>query len=271
MPQDSYFSLGRAAGLQRCRMWLLAAVGAAWLGFAGEAQGEATDDAVSRYNEANELYRKGQFEAAARAYASLADAGIRNGGLYYNLGNALFKSGRLGSSILWYERARRLLPGDDDIEANLEFARSRKVDREEPEDLPPIIRSLTKAYRSSHPDGLLVICLVMISGMGAAGVLWLFRPERRAMCILFLALFGLGWVTSGALMAMRAHDLSQPEAVVLADEVLGRSGPGGDYVEVFTLHEGTKVSVERAEGGWILVRLPNGLGGWIFGDAAERI
>ena len=48
-------------------------------------------------------------------------------------------------------------------------------------------------------------------------------------------------------------------------------GPGDEYIKHFALHEGTKVAVQRQSGEWCLVRLPNGLGGWIRADAMERI
>ena len=78
--------------------------------------------AAGQYNEANALYRAGDFAAARRMYLEVVDAGVEDARIYYNLGNACFKSGKLGEAILWYERARRLLPHDEDIEANLRFA-----------------------------------------------------------------------------------------------------------------------------------------------------
>ena len=66
------------------------------------------------------------------------------------------------------------------------------------------------------------------------------------------------------MLALKAHRV--PQGIVLADEAIGRSGPGRDFLQVFTLHEGTKVEIERVEGGWLLVRLRSGLGGWIRGQ-----
>ena len=78
--------------------------------------------AAGQYNEANALYRAGNFAAARRSYLEVVDSGVEDARIYYNLGNACFKSGKLGEAILWYERARRLLPHDEDIEANLRFS-----------------------------------------------------------------------------------------------------------------------------------------------------
>ena len=60
-------------------------------------------------------------------------------------------------------------------------------------------------------------------------------------------------------------------AIALAEVVTARSGPDIDQTEVFIMHEGTKVRVVRSEGDWSLVRLENGLGGWVRVDQIEPI
>ena len=68
--------------------------------------------ATGLYNEANALYRSGDFAGAHRLYREVAATGGRDARLFYNLGNASFKLGRLGEASLWYERAQRL-EGDE--------------------------------------------------------------------------------------------------------------------------------------------------------------
>lgn len=230
----------------------------------------AQEQAV-RYNQANELYRKGQFQEALAVYESLATEGFRNGDLCYNLGNAHFKAGHLGHAIVWYERARRLLPGDADVSVNLRFAHAQKVDIEEEEGFLPVIGWLVGGYRALDPQSLLTYCTILLFGAAAAAILWLFRPERRTLWAVLTAMLMTGWMGTGLMAVMRMSDLAVSEVVILADEVLGRSGPGVDYLEVFALHEGTKVTVEREEGEWLLVRLASGMGGWIQRTGVERI
>ncbi|MDH3423313.1 MAG: tetratricopeptide repeat protein, partial [Gemmatimonadota bacterium] len=85
----------------------------------------AQDEIVVRGNEA---YQDEDYAGAIEAYQAVLDAGFRSAGLEYNLGNAYFKSGRLGRAILHWERALEASPGDPDIQANLELARSLTVD-----------------------------------------------------------------------------------------------------------------------------------------------
>ena len=51
--------------------------------------------------------------------------------------------------------------------------------------------------------------------------------------------------------------------VIISDTIDGYSGPGMDYKKTFTIHEGLKVSIEEEQGDWYLIKLPNGIGGWI--------
>ena len=82
--------------------------------------------AVGLYAEGNALYRAGEFAAARQRYLAAVKTGVRDVRLFYNLGNACFKSERLGEAVLWYERSLRLEPRDEDVLANLRFARRVK-------------------------------------------------------------------------------------------------------------------------------------------------
>ena len=100
---------------------------------------------------------------------------------------------------------------------------------------------------------------------------WIFVPVRRLLWGGLLVVFVGGLLGSAAMLAFKAHQHSIPKAIILVDEAIGRSGPGPDFLQVFALHEGTKVEIERVEGRWLLVRLRSGLGGWVEARALERI
>lgn len=238
--------------------------------FAGAAGGAGT--VAQGYNEANALYRQGKFREAASRYEEVVSQGVRNGNVFFNLGNAWFKAGEIGQAILAYERALKLMPGDEDVLSNLQFVNARKEDRSPEEDVNLPTRLLSSAYRVLNADVLAVVSSISLFLTSAAVVLWLYSTPRRSLWIGLLVLAGAGLCGSGSLLTYRAYsEASASEAIVLADEVQGRSGPGNDYLLVFTIHEGTKVSVERLESRWYLVRLPNGIGGWVPGETVERI
>ncbi len=238
--------------------------------FPGAAGGAGNDARI--YNEANTLYGQGEFKKAAGRYEEVVSRGVRNGYVFFNLGNAYFKAGETGRAILAYERALRLMPDDEDVIANLRFVNSVKVDRSPDDNANLVTRVLSSGYGLLSADVLAVSGSVCLFLAAAAGVIWLLAPSRRSLCIGLLALAGMGLGGSGALLTYRVYsENAVSEAIVITDEVTGRSGPGDDYLLVFTIHEGTKVTIERVEERWVLVRLPNGIGGWLPGNSLEII
>jgi tetratricopeptide (TPR) repeat protein len=223
--------------------------------------------AAGLYVEGNALYRQGDFDAARQRYLAATETGVRDARLFYNLGNSCFKSDRLGEAVLWFERALRLAPRDEDVLANLRFLRRIKRDQDPAEDgdaiyglyLWPTLNELIGAVSL----GLLGLLLV------ACWRLW-WRPGRPAQIVLVglvVWILGVGIVTGARLQ----RELTLTEAIVLAEEGTARSGPETAQMSVFVVHEGTKVVVERQEDGWLLVRLSSGLGGWLPADVIAII
>lgn len=252
-------------GMMRCVLSVLLVV------FLG-ARASAEMAGAALYNEANAFYRAGKYAEAVEQYEAVLRQGVRNGHVYYNLGNAYFKAGQIGRAILAYERALRLMPGDEDVAANLRFVNAMKVDREPEGKENVVVRFLRRIYRALSANGLAVFCSICLFCLAGAGAGWLFSPRRRMLWVSLLVLLGVGFFGAGALMTFKVHDREGVErAVILSEEVVGRSGPGKDYLQVFTLHEGTRVTIEREEGGWLLVRLSNGIGGWVPVEGMEQI
>ena len=81
-------------------------------------------------------YKEDRFADAAAAFTTIADDGVRNGKLYYNIGNACFKNGDIGHALLWYERALKLLPHDPDLRFNYEYVQTLTRDEKADKDLP---------------------------------------------------------------------------------------------------------------------------------------
>ena len=84
--------------------------------------GAAPEDAETLFRKGVSAYGAGDFKESARVFQSLADRGIQNGKLYYNLGNAYLKLEDLGRAILWYERALRRMPREPDLRFNDAYA-----------------------------------------------------------------------------------------------------------------------------------------------------
>ena len=79
-------------------------------------------DVSSNFDAANKLYEEGKFSDAAAAYEQMIQSGTASSAIYFNLGNAFFKSGQLGRAVAAYRDARTIAPHDPDVRANLDFA-----------------------------------------------------------------------------------------------------------------------------------------------------
>ncbi len=87
------------------------------------------DEAAQTFERANQLYLQAKFPDAVAQYEKIAQSGFESGELYFNLGNAYYKSGNIQKAILNYERAKQLLPRDEDVQFNLQLANLQVVDK----------------------------------------------------------------------------------------------------------------------------------------------
>ncbi len=204
---------------------------------------------VEFYEEGNRLYQEGNFEEALASYLRLVEAGFESGEVYYNIGNTHFKLGDLAQSILYYERARRLLPGDADVQANLELARSLTVD--EIERLPRFWLFAALEWWVELLPRMLLITVVAASYLVGTGLVLLLILKRGVPVAVWgrrMALAsGVVFLLFGLNLAVREFEVGRAqEAVVLEPQVDVMSAPLDDEtLTIFTIHLGTKVRIDR--------------------------
>jgi tetratricopeptide (TPR) repeat protein len=257
------------------RALVCAVLAASGLAAPVSAEVEVAAPQVEFYQEGNRLYQEGDFEAALASYTRLVEAGFEGGEVYYNIGNTYFKLGDVAQAILYYERARRLLPGDEDVQANLDLARSLTVDEIEP--LPRFwLFSVVEWWVGLLPRTLLiaVVAASYLVGTGAVLLLILNRGAQLAAWGGRIALVsGVVFLLFGLNLAVREFELGRAqEAVVLQPRVDVMSAPLDDEtLAVFTVHEGTKVRIDRLSEEWAEVALEDGRVGWVPVGVLETI
>lgn len=240
---------------------------------AASAGAEDLDVARKNARAADAAYEAGEFDQAVGLYSQAVDAGLDHADLHYNLGNAHYKRGELGRAILGYRRALRLNPRHVQARENLEQAvGSQRDEAFKALALPVFLRPVQWIYaRISLNEwaGLgLALCFLLALVLIAAQwgivsqtvlrtVLW---PALGAMLVAF-ALCGLRF---------RAEELSGA-AVVVAEEVDVRSGPGSSYNLSFRVHEGLKLYISERRSDWLQIHLGGELVGWVPADQVEEI
>ncbi|MGH7730521.1 MAG: tetratricopeptide repeat protein [Candidatus Eiseniibacteriota bacterium] len=221
---------------------------------------------TSDYNRGNQLYARKDYGAAALAYQEALKAGP-SAAVHFNLGNALFKSGRIGPAIVHYRRARYLAPRDADVATNLNFARAYRVDKT-PEAQSPLARAVDDAlHRLSRREAGLLAPLCFALG-GAFVAAWIVR--RWVGLLVLASVCGLATLYGFLAQQTWASEFAAGPAVVVVPEVNALSGPSEEFQQVLLLHDGTEVRIREARGDYLLVQLAGG-GGWVPKGAVERV
>lgn len=231
--------------------------------------------ALAAFQRGNAAYTAGDHVIAIEAYEQASEEWT-SFELEYNLGGAHYKAGNIGPCILHYQRARRLRPNDDDLNANLLLAQAAVTDRMEdmPEiDFTPIWRELISEERLRGWTAASLLFWLIGFGLLSARFYTREIGIRRTLGItgpvVLLAAVILGFLSKQTHHRIVAED----GAVVMAPRVEVKSGPavGLEQPNLFVLHEGTVIKLMRSEGDWVQIRLSNGNTGWVEAEAIEAI
>lgn len=249
---------------------------------------------IEVFTQGNRHYEEGAYEAAIESWSTLVERGVVDADLYYNLGNAYHEVGMMGPAMLFYERAARLAPRDEDIAENRGLMRSLLRDRqflESPGLLKRTVSWVPRRLTTRELAGLSIAFYLLLILIAVAFVLRDRRTVSRLYSTLSLAspgrLLGLEKtgdfvlamvvvvmvlaVTAGTTAARYRVESQKRGAVVLEEEVAVYSGPSTDATLQFKIHAGTTVRVTEARVDWVEIELPGELSGWIRSDAMERI
>jgi tetratricopeptide (TPR) repeat protein len=223
---------------------------------------------------ANKAYSVGSYTVAADLYQKVITAGFASPELYYNMGNTYFKMNDYARAVLWYERARRLDPGSEDINFNLNVANTKISDKIEP--LPELFykRWFNSLVQLFSVDTWAMICIVMfITGL-LGFVLYVASRVLLLRKIGFWAAFGLLFlsISAGSMAWCGYHyTITASEAIVFAPTITVKSSPDEKSTDLFVLHEGTKVRLLDNISGWYEIRISNGSVGWLPQTSLEKI
>ena len=236
--------------------------------FLSMAQANTGPSFVEQFFEANQAYKNHQFQQAADGYKHLIENGHENGQVHYNLGNAYFRLGDLGRTILSYERARLLIPRDNDLAFNLSHARNQTQDAAG--DLQTSSSSdflgLGGLNRYEVFFGFVLLNFLFFS-------LLCIRLYTKTEWTYYLSIFLAIVISIGVCaLALKWYTwASDNRAVILSEEVAVQAGPDSRDTVLFKLHAGTVVRVERTENDWTLLQLSKDKRGWTESKQLERI
>lgn len=224
--------------------------------------------------EADMAYKKGNYQQAIADYKGLLRQG-KSAEVYYNLGNAYYRADSLTMAILAYERALLLSPGDNDIRFNLQFARSKTIDKLTPESEVVFTTWYRSVVNFTGVDRWAVVSVMSIVLALILMLVYLFAPQMALRKtgffggMLFIVVFGFStlfaWTQKQAMDEQRGAIITAPSANVKKTPVLNGE-------DAFILHEGTRVDVtDRSLKNWRGIRLSDGREGWLETAQIEMI
>ena len=214
----------------------------------------------------DDFYQQKQYDKAIETYQDLINLGYEGTSLYYNLGNAYYREGKIGYSILFYEKALRLSPGDNDVHHNLLIANSRTVDK---------IDTMPRFFLFQWWEDLLalfsvngwtytayIFYIVLLLAIG----LYFFAKKSKIQRYSFfggLASLLLMIITLTLLIINLNRELNVKKAIVVVPNATVKLSPDPTSNDAFIVHEGLKVREEDHVDNWVKIRLIDGKEGWL--------
>ncbi|WP_340077008.1 SH3 domain-containing protein [Leptobacterium sp. I13] len=218
------------------------------------------------FEEATKLYNEGDYESAIEKYTTILASGEHSAALYYNLGNAHYKLNRIGPSIYFYEKALLLAPNDEDVKNNLAFAKNMTIDVIEPLPQTGFSKLIEKSIGKLSYNQWAITAVIFVFVFILLFLLYYFFNKQQLKRLFFVtSLITVFLAVIAIIMAFQEYNVykNNRPAIVFAQEVGIKSEPNDRSEEIFSLHEGAKVTVLEELNDWKKIRLADGKVGWV--------
>lgn len=225
-------------------------------------------------DKANKHYIAGEYNDAITAYNEILNSNKASAEVYYNLGNAYYKTNQFTKAILNYERAKLLAPNDQDIQFNLDLANQHVVDNIDP--LPQVFfirwwNNITNKFSVDQWARISVICFILF--LILAGFFFFTRNGTfkrisfwAGILIVVISIFSFNFA------ARHKKRITQHNfAIIVQPSVTVKSSPSDSGTDLFLIHEGLKVQIKDSLSGWMEIQLSDGNQGWLPDNSIERI
>ena len=232
-----------------------------------------TIQAVTK-QDADAEYSKGNYQQAIKDYEELLKAG-ESAEIYYNLGNAYYRTENITRAVLSYERALLLNPADDDIRFNLQMARSKTIDKITPESEMFFFTWYRSLVNLMTIDGWAHLAIASIILTLILALVYLFAGHLTLRKIGFYGgvLFLIIFLLSNLFAFQQKQMLMKRNgAIVTAPSVTIKKTPEANSADQGVIHEGTRVDIiDDTMRDWKEIHLADGREGWIPATQIEKI
>lgn len=223
---------------------------------------------------ASNAYNEGLYDSALTVYSMIEDENLVSAGLFYNMGNAYFKMNDIPSAILYFEKARKLAPNDEDIDYNLGIANSMIVDKIEK--VPELFYKQwwNYFYNMFNANTWTIISLIswfILVFLSGLFILTRSRSIRKLAFYLGILFLFSSVATFGLASQKYYYSKEHNEAIIFTPTITVKSSPTMTAVDLFVIHEGTKVRILDQVQEWTKIRIQDGSVGWLPATAMKEI
>ena len=231
-------------------------------------------DVKSVMQKGNDYYKNNQYQLAIDEYKKLVRDGYEGTSLFYNLGNAHYRLGKVGYAILYYEKALKISASDEDVKHNLVLAKLNIKDKVD--ELPPffifnIWEGLLALFTISGWTFIVYIIFILLLVFVVA---YFFSKSSTQQRISFFAgiTFSVLLFFSIILLVVKMHkEYSIKYGIIVENVVTVKSSPDNSSKDEFVIHEGLKVRLEDKVDIWTKIRLTDGKVGWVLEKNLKQI
>lgn len=232
------------------------------------------NEIIHQFETANEYYRKGEYEKALSIYEKIINNGYISSELYYNIGNTYHKLDNIPAAIIYYERAKRLSPSDEDIEFNLKLANLKVVDKIDP--IPRFFlvewwHSISNTFNSEKWSIMTIIgSWIFVLSILAFRLINISIIKKIIIPIIIFSLIFI-LVTFLFSYTQYKYENDRTTGIIFSQNVSVKSSPDEAGTDLFVIHEGVKVKILDSLNEWRKIRLADGKVGWIPINSIEII
>lgn len=230
-------------------------------------------NAITKKN-ADDEYKKENYQQAIRDYEELLKKGA-SADLYFNLGNAYYRTDNITRAVLNYERALQLSPGDEDIRFNLQMARSKTIDKITPKSEMFFVTWYKSLVNLTSVDGWARTSIISIAAALVLVLCYLFTHKVLLRKIGFYgaAILVVVFILSNIFAYEQKCLLTNNTgAIVISPSASLRKTPVANSENNTIIHEGTRLEiVDDTMKDWKQVKLEDGREGWVLSSQIERI
>ncbi|MDC1107032.1 tetratricopeptide repeat protein [Prolixibacteraceae bacterium] len=228
-----------------------------------------------QFENANDLYKKGEFQKALTKYQEIEKEGYMQSDLLFNIGNSYYKLSDFTHAILYYEKALLQDPSNKNIAYNLKMANQYIVDKVEPIQTVLVIKVKNKIIQmlNSTQWSYLSIVLFTVFLLGLALLLIYGESVKSKKLGLTISIFSIILCISSVVIARDQYlrETLHLEAIITKPSVTVKGAPSKTGIKLFIIHEGIKIQITDSIEGWKEVKIPDGNTGWVPNETMERI